>query len=120
MSAETLQQGYEWCYERLFSHRSIWKRRPESLAAVPPYIAMSYLYKRANWMWPFLIRHRLTRRMWRPLVEVTRRRHVRYRRRLAAQPPSMADLPPPTPLRVVNPTYGPSESTDIERKRASM
>ncbi|MBW2528067.1 MAG: radical SAM protein [Deltaproteobacteria bacterium] len=120
MSPEALQRGYEWCYERLFSHPSIWKRRPRSLAAVPPYLAMSYLYKRANWMWPFLIKHRLTRRVWRPLVELTRRRHVRFRRRLEADPPSVTDLAPPVPLRVVCPTYGPSESDEIERKRASM
>ncbi|MEO1972806.1 MAG: hypothetical protein ABGX07_14700 [Pirellulaceae bacterium] len=29
-----------------------------------------------------LIRHRLTARIWRPLVEFTRRRHLRFRRRL--------------------------------------
>ena len=34
-------------------------------------------------MWTFLIRHRLTGPVWRPLVEWTRRRHVRFRQRLA-------------------------------------
>ncbi len=117
MSAERLQRGYEWCYQRLFSHRSIWKRRPRSLAAVPPYLAMSYLYKRANWMWPFLIKHRLTRRVWRPLVELTRRRHVRFRQRLAAEPPSVADLRPPVRRRAA---CGPTTDSEVERKRASM
>ena len=50
-----------------------------------PFFAMSYLYKRSNRMWRFLIRHQLTATMWCPLVEWTRRRHVKFRRRLAAQ-----------------------------------
>ena len=45
---------------------------------------MSCLYKRTNRLWPFLIRHRLTAAAWRPLVEGARRRHLRFRRRLAA------------------------------------
>ena len=48
-----------------------------------PYLAMSYLYKRSNRLWHFLIRHRLTALVWRPLVELTRRRHLKFRRRLA-------------------------------------
>jgi len=44
---------------------------------------MSYLYKRSNLVWYFLIRHRLTGLVWRPLVEWTRLRHLRFRRRLA-------------------------------------
>jgi hypothetical protein len=43
---------------------------------------MSYLYKRSNRLWHFLIRHRLTGPVWRPLVGWTRRRHLRFRRRL--------------------------------------
>lgn len=82
MSPEELAVGYAWCYERLFSHRSIWRRRPESAEAVLPYLAMSYLYKRSNRFWHLLIRHRLTHAVWRPIVEHTRRRHVRFRRRL--------------------------------------
>ena len=38
MSAEQLAEGYAWCYRRLFTHRSIWARRPRdlgALAAVP-------------------------------------------------------------------------------------
>ena len=58
--------------------------RPRDVRAVLPYLAMSYLYKRSNRLWYFLIRHRLTGLVWRPLVEWTRLRHLRYRRRLAA------------------------------------
>jgi hypothetical protein len=43
---------------------------------------MSYLYKRSNRFWHLLIRHQLTAAVWHPLVEWTRRRHVRFRRRL--------------------------------------
>jgi hypothetical protein len=46
---------------------------------------MSYLYKRSNRLWHLLIRHRLTALAWRPLVEWTRRRHLRFRVRLAAR-----------------------------------
>ncbi len=86
MSPEALEAGYAWCYDRLFSHGSIWRRRPDDWRAVPPYLAMSYLYKRSNRMWHWLIRHRLTGPVWRPLVEWTRRRHLRFRRRLASCP----------------------------------
>ena len=84
MTPEELAEGYAWCYERLFSHGSIWRRRPGDWRAVPPYLAMSYLYKRSNRLWHLLIRHRLTATVWRPLVEWTRRRHLRFRKRLAA------------------------------------
>jgi radical SAM superfamily enzyme YgiQ (UPF0313 family) len=84
MTPEQLADGYAWCYERLFSHASIWRRRPIQSDAVLPYLAMSYLYKRSNRVWAFLIRHRLTHAVWSPLVEWTRRRHVRFRRRLDA------------------------------------
>lgn len=84
VSIDQLAEGYAWCYERLFSHRSIWRRRPTDWRAVAPYLAMSYLYKRSNRFWHFLIRHQWTAAVWRPLVEHTRRRHLRFRRRLAA------------------------------------
>ncbi len=87
MAPEELEAGYAWCYETLFSHRSIWRRRPADLRAVPAYLAMSYLYKKSNRVWHRLIRHRLTGPVWRPLVELTRRRHLRFRRRLAASSP---------------------------------
>jgi radical SAM superfamily enzyme YgiQ (UPF0313 family) len=86
MSPEELEEGYAWCYETLFSHRSIWRRRPADWRAVPAYLAMSYLYKKSNRLWHWMIRRRLTGPVWRPLVEITRRRHLRFRRRLAALP----------------------------------
>ena len=46
---------------------------------------MSYLYKRSNRFWHLLIKHDLVNPVWRPLVEITRLRHVRYRRQLAKQ-----------------------------------
>jgi radical SAM superfamily enzyme YgiQ (UPF0313 family) len=84
MTAEELAAGYELCYDRLFSHASIWRRRPQDWRAVPSYLAMSYLYKRSNRFWHLLIRHRLTALVWRPLVDANRRRHLRFRSRLAA------------------------------------
>jgi radical SAM superfamily enzyme YgiQ (UPF0313 family) len=87
MSPDELEAGYAWLYERLFSHRSIWRRRPTGVEAVLPYLGMSYLYKRSNRVWPVLIGRRLTHRVWRPLVEATRRRHLVFRERLREQPP---------------------------------
>ena len=84
MSPEELEQGYAWMYQRLFSHASIWRRRPTDWSAMAPYLAMSYLYKRSNRFWTFLIKHHLVHAVWRPLVEVTRVRHLRFRERLAA------------------------------------
>ena len=92
MSPQELYDGYAWAYRRIFSHACIWKRRPADPRAVPPYLAMSYLYKRSNRLWPFLIRHRLTHLVWRPLVEVSRRRHVRFRRRLSARHAAMPEV----------------------------
>jgi radical SAM superfamily enzyme YgiQ (UPF0313 family) len=83
MTPEELEQGYAWMYRRLFSHASIWRRRPEDWRAVPAYLAMSYLYKRSNRLWRLLIQHHLVHAVWRPLVELTRLRHVRFRRELA-------------------------------------
>ncbi len=85
MSPRTLEAGYAWCYRRLFSHRSIWRRRPRQPSAVPAYLAMSYLYKRSNRLWKWLIRRRRTQAAWRPLVELSRRRHLRFRARLASE-----------------------------------
>jgi len=82
MTPEELERGYAWIYQRLFSHASIWRRRPEDLQAVPLYLAMSYLYKRSNRFWHLLIKHGLVNPVWKPLVEATRWRHVRYRRGL--------------------------------------
>ncbi len=85
MEPEELEQGYGWLYERLFSHASIWKRRPEDWAAVAPYLASSYLYKRSNRIWHLLIRRHLVHGAWKPLVELTRVRHLRFREKLAAR-----------------------------------
>ena len=85
MTPEELEQGYGWLYERLFSHGSIWKRRPEDWRAVAPYLASSYLYKRSNRFWHLLIRLHLVHCAWRPLVELTRLRHLRFRRKWLAR-----------------------------------
>jgi radical SAM superfamily enzyme YgiQ (UPF0313 family) len=85
MSPEELEEGYSWMYQRLFSHASIWRRRPDDWRAVAPYLAMSYLYKRSNRFWRLLIKHHLVHAVWRPLVELTRWRHVRFRKKLAAR-----------------------------------
>jgi radical SAM superfamily enzyme YgiQ (UPF0313 family) len=82
MAPEDLQLGYEWLYRRLFSHSSIWARRPGAQSEWPAYFAGAYMYKHANHLWPFLIRHRLVHAAWHPLVELARRRHLRTRRRL--------------------------------------
>ena len=84
MSAEDLEEGYAWLYQRLFSCSSIWRRRPNDWRACAPYLAMSYLYKRSNLFWRLLIKYNLVQPAWRPLVELTRLRHLRFRRELAA------------------------------------
>jgi radical SAM superfamily enzyme YgiQ (UPF0313 family) len=86
MTPEQLALGYDWLYRRLFSLKSIWRRRPSQWAAVPPYLLMSLLYKRSNRLWHWLIKHRLVRVAWHPLVEWTRLRHLRFRARLASKP----------------------------------
>ncbi|MGA1987855.1 MAG: radical SAM protein, partial [Candidatus Sulfotelmatobacter sp.] len=95
MTPEELEQGYAWIYQRLFSHASIWRRRPrvetwKDLQAIPLYLAMSYLYKRSNRFWHLLIKHDLVNPVWKPLVEMTRWRHVHYRRRLAQREASVS------------------------------
>ncbi len=92
MTPEELAHGYAWLYQRLFSHASIWRRRPTDRRAVPPYLAMSYLYKRSNPIWHWLIQARLTRAVWLPLVEWTRQRHLSFCKRLAF-------IPSPVPRR---------------------
>jgi radical SAM superfamily enzyme YgiQ (UPF0313 family) len=95
MTPEELEQGYAWIYQRLFSHASIWRRRPrvetwKDLQAIPLYLAMSYLYKRSNRFWHLLIKHDLVNPVWKPLVEMTRWRHVHYRQRLAQREMAVA------------------------------
>jgi radical SAM superfamily enzyme YgiQ (UPF0313 family) len=81
LTPRELLLGYDWLYRRLFSHASIWNRRPAALSELPTYLAGAYLYKRSNWLWQFLIKHRLVHAAWRPLVERARRRHLRRLRR---------------------------------------
>lgn len=82
MSPEELEQGYGWMYQRLFSHASIWRRKPEDWRALAPYLLMSYLYKRSNRFWHLLIRNDLVHAVWRPIICGTRWRQVRYRKAL--------------------------------------
>jgi radical SAM superfamily enzyme YgiQ (UPF0313 family) len=84
MTPDELLLGYDWLYRRLFSHASIWRRRPASVSAALTYLAGCYLYKRSNRLWRFLIKHRLVRQAWQPLVELTRLRHLAYRQGLQA------------------------------------
>lgn len=83
MTPEELAQGYGWIYQRLFSHFSIWRRRPDDWRSVPTYLASAYLYKRSNRFWHLLIRHNLVHAVWNPLVEMTRRNHLKFRAQLA-------------------------------------
>jgi radical SAM superfamily enzyme YgiQ (UPF0313 family) len=101
MSPEELLLGYDWLYRRLFSHVSIWRRRPREWAAVPTYLAGCYLYKRSNRLWHFLIKHRLVRRVWWPLVELTRMRHLKFRKRLAERKPGTVLEPGPRRVAIV-------------------
>ncbi len=87
LTPEELSLGYDWLYRRLFSHASIWTRRPAALSALPTYLAGAYLYKRSNWLWRFLIERRLVHAVWRPLVERARRRQLAFRRTLLARDP---------------------------------
>jgi radical SAM superfamily enzyme YgiQ (UPF0313 family) len=91
MTPEELLLGYDWLYRRLFSHASIWQRRPRTAGEAATYLAGCYLYKRSNRLWHFLIKRRLVRQVWWPLVELTRRRHVAYRKRLVAIDPLSAE-----------------------------
>jgi len=109
LTVEALEEGYASCYERLFSHGSIWRRRPSDPRAVPAYLGMSYLYKRANRFWHFLIRERLVHSVWAPLVEATRLRHLRFRRELERRP-----VPGGEPL------HGQRRSLPVLRRSASV
>jgi radical SAM superfamily enzyme YgiQ (UPF0313 family) len=76
MSSKELEEGYAWCYRELFSAGSIWRRRPRDSAAIPAYLAGSFLYKKMNWLWPQLTQARATHAVWRPLIALARRRHA--------------------------------------------
>jgi radical SAM superfamily enzyme YgiQ (UPF0313 family) len=71
MSPDELDRGYAWCYQQLFSTRSIWRRRPRDARSIAAYLAGSVLYKRMNWLWPVLIRARFTHAAWRPLIALS-------------------------------------------------
>lgn len=93
MTPEELEAGYGWLYERLFSLESIWARRPHDRSAVAPYLGMALLYKRMNPLWRVLIENRLTHKVWRPLVEATRLRHLRFRKKLEEKGQVRSQLP---------------------------
>lgn len=80
MTPEILEQGLRQMYERTFSSSSIWRRRPTEPSALLAYLGMSLLYKRMNPLWPLLIRAGLVKSVWGPLVEASRRRHLRFRK----------------------------------------
>jgi radical SAM superfamily enzyme YgiQ (UPF0313 family) len=90
MTPEELEAGYAWCYTNLFSHASIWRRKPADWHAVPSYLAASYLYKRSNPLWYALIRQRWVWRVWHPLVAWNCKRHLSFREQLEQQPISGA------------------------------
>ena len=96
MTPEELQTGYEQLYQRHNSFRSIWKRRPARIAAVPAYLGSAYLYRKSNRLWHFLIKHNLTNSVWDPLVEINRIAHLRFRKSLDARvnSPRVIAIPP--------------------------
>jgi hypothetical protein len=51
---------------------------------VAPYLAIVVPLQTLEFVLDLLIRHSLTNFAWRPLVEITRRRHLRFRRRLTS------------------------------------
>jgi radical SAM superfamily enzyme YgiQ (UPF0313 family) len=81
LTPDELLLGYDWLYRRLFSHASVWARRPETCSDLATYLAGAYLYKHSNRLWRFLIEHRLVHAAWRPLIERARRRHQARLRR---------------------------------------
>ncbi|UCH20864.1 MAG: B12-binding domain-containing radical SAM protein [Deltaproteobacteria bacterium] len=97
MTPDELQSGYEWCYRKLFSMRSSLRRCPRRIEDILPYLAMSILYKRSNYLWSLLIQHRLTHRLWHPFVERTRQRHLRFRKRLEQKELVLRPITPVNP-----------------------
>jgi hypothetical protein len=73
---------------------------------VPPYLAMSLLYKRSNWLWRLLIQTRSTHAVWSPLVHLTRWRHLGHRARLAREGEAACQLHSPVPPGVWRPRGG--------------
>jgi radical SAM superfamily enzyme YgiQ (UPF0313 family) len=97
MTPKALQSGYEWCYRKMFSLRSILRRCPRNVGEILPYLAMSLLYKRSNFLWPLLIQHRLTHLIWHPFLERSRKRHLRSRKRLEQGHPVSGVITPISP-----------------------
>jgi len=95
MTPEELEEGYAYCYRRLFSAKSIWVRRPKGISATAAYLAMTWLYKRSNKIWHYLIRYRFTAAVWRPLLKYATWRHKAHRRKLAQAKLEQA-IPRPT------------------------
>jgi len=52
---DELLLGYDWLYRRLFSHTSIWRRRPREWGAVLTYWQACYLQTLES-LWHFLIK----------------------------------------------------------------
>jgi hypothetical protein len=90
MSPERLEQGYRWCYHRLFSPGSIWRRRPPAGSEIPAYLAASLLYKKMNLLWPLWIRMRATHAVWSPLIRLARRYKMARRRTPVSYPADRA------------------------------
>jgi radical SAM superfamily enzyme YgiQ (UPF0313 family) len=97
MTPDELQSGYEWCYQRVFSLESILQRCPCAVEEIFPYLAVSFLYKRSNLLWSLLIKHRLTHLVWRPLVQGSRRRHLRFRKRFEQKGLASVPIVPVSP-----------------------
>ena len=87
MTADELANGYQWIYREHNSFASIWRRRPRKKAAILGYLASTLLYRKTNWLWYFLIRYRLTHRIWRPMIKMNRWGHLLLRKHLL--PPSL-------------------------------
>ena len=84
MTPEQLAEGYAWCYGGCSrTARSGAAARPTPRRCCRTWRCRTSTSS-SNSLWTFLIRHRLVTRVWRPLVELTRRRHLRFRARARA------------------------------------
>jgi radical SAM superfamily enzyme YgiQ (UPF0313 family) len=79
MSAEELHAGYRRAYRELYAWRTVIARRPQvagsptaRAARVGAYLAMTTLYKKADFVWRLLAPLRLTHAAWHPLVALHR------------------------------------------------
>lgn len=90
MSADELLAGYRRAYRELYSWPMVLARRPRGdgtplaeASRVAAYLAMTTLYKKADWIWRLLAPLGLTHAAWRPLVEL--HRCLAWRRRTAGE-----------------------------------